>query len=218
MVKCQSWRGPLSLIQCLLLVVVSPTYPALTHLCCWVLTVLLCPRTTFVYPSLLLQTLPPYTLGLSLHSVRHPLILGSCLHVQTDSCLSGSIQTVPCLNPFTHIHTQIFIKKNSLWSCASYFARPLVREWFRHCQSWNLYCSLSVRKQLYISGQIIHQVRSCHPLPPVPQTSLFVTCLTDFTSCHPLRRPHISLVTHPAYLILLHIRRDVQMNVPSPAF
>ena len=75
--------GALAIAEHFFLIVISPSCIVPPRIPCGVLTELLCPKTTWVYPSLPLQTLPEYTLGLPQHTLQHPLhILGWSLHVQ----------------------------------------------------------------------------------------------------------------------------------------
>ena len=97
-----------------------------------VLTELRCPRTTSVYPSPPLQTLwvHPYT------PCNTPSMYWAYASMgNTDSHLSGSIQTVPCIHLVAH--TQILKTFFVCFTMKPCFIlhQTTMRDWYRHCHS-----------------------------------------------------------------------------------
>ena len=114
--------GALSLAKRIFLIVILPFYPTHPPLPCWILTELLCPRTTWVYPSLPLQILPPYTMGLPYNTLQHPLHI-LCLSLNAQHTHVHLVQSRPSPSyihiPPTHNNNFYFLQ----WSPSSYFAR-----------------------------------------------------------------------------------------------
>ena len=91
-------------------IVISPSYPVLPRLPCFVLTKLLCLRTTWVYPSPPLQMLPPKTFWvLPYNTLQHHLLMQhSLMYYLVLSRLSTAyIPSCVCVHTHKHKHTQI---------------------------------------------------------------------------------------------------------------